>query len=535
MKTKWKNIVLLAFAIILIPATVLTVYEITSLDDSEEELRKVYDQQLETILFSVNQYSQDILSKWIEVLEISYNEVAESGNLEDLVSDIRSNPIFDNITFLNKKNGDIKQVVTGEGIFYESSGNKIIDDQFINWKPVIEKNREKIDRLINYKSSGYSKLEPIDFYDEDGNLFSSPQTTFMSFIIGRAESDFDIAIVQLNNKSVLQRILAPKIESMAQDQLVISIINKSQTRIIYSSNGDVNFMINNTKDVWILPGYALGISQAGTPIEEIISSRRTINVIIVLVFDFCILLAIWLIFSFLKKQEELSQHKSDFVSNVSHELRTPISLVKMYTESLEMGRVKEEKIPEYYSVINSETDRLSRIVNKILTFSRMDAGRKKFNFATTDLNHIVKKVMELYSHQMQELGYTFEIKLSEEKLLASLDMDSVEEAITNLIDNAIKYDTQNKNIIVSTGNDNSMGYFRITDKGIGIQLEDQKKIFEKFFRVSSGLVHNTKGSGLGLSLVKHIMDGHGGEVDVISQPGIGSTFTLLFPLDIKER
>jgi len=533
MKTKWKNIVLLAFAIILIPATVLTVYEITSLDDSEQELRKVYDQQLETILFSVNQYSQDILSEWVQRLEDVYKKSIEEKKLKELEEVFKSNPVFHQFLVIDQEEGNAKLIISDMGAVIITDSKKAED--LWNFSAVLHGNESKIARMNNYKKSNYTKLEPIDIYQPDGTINSNPQFVSLAFLMNNINDENDLAIVLLDTRNVLQRIVVPKIESLAQNQIVVSIYNKKEGRVVYSSNGDVTITIENAKDIWILPGYSLGISQSGTPIEEIISARRTINLAIVLFFDFCLLLAIWLIFSFLKKQEELSQHKSDFVSNVSHELRTPISLVKMYTESLEMGRVKEEKIPEYYRVINSETDRLSRIVNKILTFSRMDAGRKKFNFNKTDLNDLVAKIMNLYSHQMQELGYSLMMSQSEEKLWVNLDMDSAEEAITNLIDNAIKYDTQNKYIVVSSGIENNKGFFRITDKGIGIRQEDQKKIFEKFFRVSSGLVHNTKGSGLGLSLVKHIMDGHGGNVKVESQPGLGSTFTLFFPLANNER
>ncbi len=228
---------------------------------------------------------------------------------------------------------------------------------------------------------------------------------------------------------------------------------------------------------------------------------------------------------------ELAQIKSDFVSNVSHELRTPLALISMFAETLEMGRVKnDEKKQEYYNIISQETNRLSRIVNKILSFSKMEAGKRTYNFEQADINEIVYKVYETYKFHLENNGFKFNLIAGKDIPSIKADPEAISEAVINLIDNAVKYSDQNKEITITTGIEKENIFIEVKDNGIGISPDDQKKIFDKFYRVSTGLVHNSKGTGLGLSLVKHIVDAHKGKIELKSTPGKGSIFKLIFPL-----
>ena len=223
--------------------------------------------------------------------------------------------------------------------------------------------------------------------------------------------------------------------------------------------------------------------------------------------------------------------KSDFVSNVSHELRTPLSLISMFAETLEMGRVKtEDKKQEYYSIIHSETNRLTNIVNKVLNFSRMEAGKRRFHLEEADLNEITGNVYNTYCFHLQNNGFEFNFIPVKDLPKANVDQDAISEAIINLIDNAVKYSENNKVVNLKTGKENGFVFVEVEDKGIGISESDQKKIFEKFFRVSTGFVHNTKGTGLGLAISKGIVEAHGGRIWAESEPGKGSDFYFELPL-----
>ena len=229
---------------------------------------------------------------------------------------------------------------------------------------------------------------------------------------------------------------------------------------------------------------------------------------------------------------ELAKIKSDFVSNVSHELRTPLALISMFAETLEMGRATtEEKKKEYYTIISKEATRLSRIVNKILSFSRIEAGRKEYHFSKINLNLLVEDVFNSYQFHLKNNGFKFSFLPANAIPEIEADGEAISEAIINLIDNAIKYSTDKKEISIITGTEHGIAFIEVKDKGVGISEENQKKIFEKFFRVSDSLIHNTKGTGLGLTLVKHIVEAHGGKIKVKSKLNEGSSFILSFPIN----
>jgi two-component system phosphate regulon sensor histidine kinase PhoR len=228
---------------------------------------------------------------------------------------------------------------------------------------------------------------------------------------------------------------------------------------------------------------------------------------------------------------ELVRLKGGFVSNVSHELRTPLALIRMFAETLSMKRVKtEEKKQEYYETILSESERLTRLINKILNFSRMDAGKKEYRFEPVMLNDVVSAVMNTYASHLQHEGFTPVVQLAENLTEISADREAVSEALINILENAVKYSTDNRYVRIATGRTDGMIYTELEDHGIGIEKHHHKKIFETFYRVSTGLTNNIKGSGLGLSLVSNIMNAHGGKIELESAPGKGSTFRLLFPV-----
>jgi signal transduction histidine kinase len=240
---------------------------------------------------------------------------------------------------------------------------------------------------------------------------------------------------------------------------------------------------------------------------------------------------LFLIYGNVRREMHLSRLKSDFVANVSHELKTPLALIRLFAETLEMGRVPaEEKRRQYYRVIHKESQRLTQLINNILDFSRIEAGRKEYRSAPADLNRIVGDVLEAYRFSIEQQGFTLESKLAEDLPEVEVDKEALSQAVINLINNAIKYSRDEKLIRLETARNGGNVSLSVTDRGIGIPSSDHAKIFEKFYRAENSLVHETKGSGLGLTLVRHIVEAHGGSVEVESTPGKGSTFTLVLPI-----
>jgi len=231
------------------------------------------------------------------------------------------------------------------------------------------------------------------------------------------------------------------------------------------------------------------------------------------------------------REARLAEAKSNFVSNVSHELKTPLSLLTLFSEILELGRVNsEEKKTEYYRIIRHESLRLNKMIDNILDFSKIEAGRKTYVFAEGDMAEVIEHVLASYRYQISNSGFDVQTNIQPDLPPVSIDRYAMEQAISNLLDNAIKYSRDVKRLSITTERRGSDLSIEIVDRGIGIPRAEQAKVFEKFYRVGNGLVHDVKGSGLGLSLVKHIVEAHNGTISVESEVGKGSRFTILLPL-----
>ena len=282
---------------------------------------------------------------------------------------------------------------------------------------------------------------------------------------------------------------------------------------------------------YVFPGLTLAIKTPGTTLEAI--GQRFVRTSFMILGGLSLLLAGGLLLTYrnVSKEMALARLKSDFVSNVSHELRTPLSLIHLYAETLEMGRLNsQEKYQEYYCIIRKESERLSALINNILDFSRIEAGRKEYDFRDTDMRELVRNTLESYRYQIEQHGFTFEEKIDPVPPMR-VDREAMARSIVNLVNNALKYSQDRKYIGVNLYRENGAVKLEVIDHGIGIPSQEQQKIFEKFYRVGDPLVHNTKGSGLGLSLVRHIVQAHGGEVIVDSAPGQGSKFTITLPVN----
>ena len=519
-----KKIGLILIAIIILPAAFLTVNELTSLSKNEKVIEKIYSDQLEAILFSVNQYSEDVTSSWATKIDdlldgLERVDKAESQRMVDSL--FNEHPsltgFFVADSILDEK---IDFFLFGE---LEDNKNADYDTLNIVIKHLLKENRSVVTRLFTYKRAGYRKIEPVNYEVEN-------QNAVLMFIDTTPLGTNKITGILVNPNEFIYRILSPKIQEIAEGEFVISVFNREE-----------NFQYNSTKDydstkvqqerpLWIFPNYKVGISLVGSTIEDIVKDRVVSNIILISILTLVLIAGVYIVYRNVKREVEIAQIRSDFVSNVSHELRTPLSLISMFAETLEMGRAKtEEKKKEYYSIISREANRLGRIVNTILNFSKMEAGKRKYHFKENDLNIVIEKVFENYSFHLKNIGFDFIYYPAENLPKVNIDEEAISEAVINLIDNAIKYSPDKKQIEIKTGIESTFEFVEVTDKGIGISQENQRKVFDKFFRVSSALVHDTKGTGLGLSIVKHVMDAHGGQVNLQSKAGAGSSFKLLFP------
>ncbi|MCW8849853.1 MAG: HAMP domain-containing histidine kinase [Melioribacteraceae bacterium] len=514
MQTSIRKIGTILLLIILLPLTIYTIYELSSLSENERVIEDIYSEQLNTIIFSVNQFVDDNLQGWVAKI----NNLRQEPVLEkkEMIEFLESNPSISLIVIADTSISDDIQLFSSK---WDSDSPRAIE----RMQNLLKDNSQIIQELIKYKNQGYNKIQSLV------NKFDD--TPLLSFLINDVNNDIQIATIIINMENFIDDIILKKINSISNNDLVISIFHNEEL-VSYTGTNEVAFdELLEYKELWTFPNYYLGISTPGKTIKDISKERTLTNLIILGFLNLFILLGVWFLFINIRKEIKLSQLKSDFVSNVSHEIRTPLSLIGMFAETLELNRVDtEEQKNEYYRIIRKETERLTRIVNSILNFSKMESNNEKFSFKELDLNDVLDEVLKTYQHELNNNKHECIINKSNDLPTLVLDRESIIEAIMNLIDNALKYSEGKCKIEINTGIEDKFVYLEVTDNGIGISKENQKKIFEKFYRVSSGNVHNSKGSGLGLSLVTNIMEAHNGSVTVKSKLGKGSKFTLLFPI-----
>ena len=283
-------------------------------------------------------------------------------------------------------------------------------------------------------------------------------------------------------------------------------------------------------------GLVWSIKYTGTTIADMGAKFLRYNYTALGALSLLMIGGIFLTYRNISREMNLARLKSDFVANVSHELRTPLALIRLYAETLELGRLNsKEKYQEYFRIIREESERLSSLINNILDFSRIEAGRKEYEFKETDLSELVRSTLDTYRFQIEQNGFTFEENIAKDIPPVNVDREAIARSLLNLVNNALKYSKDKKYIGVSLYRANGSVKLEVSDHGIGISPAEQEKIFEKFYRCGDPLVHNVKGSGLGLSLVRHIARAHGGDVKVESAPERGSKFTIALPLEHSAR
>jgi signal transduction histidine kinase len=242
-------------------------------------------------------------------------------------------------------------------------------------------------------------------------------------------------------------------------------------------------------------------------------------------------LAMWMTFRAFKKQAELARLQSEFVASVSHELRTPVTSIGVMAERLEEGRAGAEQTAQYHRFIAREGRRLASLVDNVLDFSRIERGRREYDFQHADLPRLVRETAALMRPRAEEKGLTLteDIEAVPEDLWPPVDAVAIRQALVNLIDNAIKFTPAGGRVSVGFHARQGTPVISVHDTGIGIPSGEQSKIFERFYRVDNDMRRETTGAGIGLSLVKHVADAHGAKVIVDSAIGKGSVFSIEFP------
>jgi two-component system phosphate regulon sensor histidine kinase PhoR len=518
-----KRVWIILLLIVLLPALFYSVYEINSLSNSEKLIGDIYRRQLDGILFSLNQYAWDVASTWANDITMAVRESrmlpADDGltRFREFLGRHRavqtiffSDSALLNVTVVDRPGSDSLRGPGGEEI-----------------RAVLRDKSGKVQQLREYRRAEYRKIEPIRVPGAHGNSDHAA----LVFALDETPAGPSAAGFVLDEERFVRDVLSSKLNEAAGSEFAVAILATGTGKPVATAGTVEPGEFRQQKQLWVLPEYSVGIRLKGTTVEEILRERFYQNLVLLLILDAVLVGGAWLVYRTIRKEMELVKLKSDFVSNVSHELRTPLSLIRMFAETLEMGRLKdEEKKREYYSTIVRETERLTRLVNNMLNFSRMEAGKKQYHFLPVDLNAVVSGVMATYESHLAVEGFDPRVELDPVLPVAEADAEAMTEALINLVDNAVKYSPAEKYLRIRTGASDGAVWVEVEDHGVGIAPEHRQRIFETFYRVSEGLVRSSKGSGLGLTLVRHIMEAHGGKVTLESEIGKGSKFRLSIPL-----
>jgi len=354
---------------------------------------------------------------------------------------------------------------------------------------------------------------------------------FATYIVKETRNGTRIVVCyQMNVDKIIA--LADRLLRDLQDRFYVSIVDFENNGVYgqpisRSSKYYQEKIFPSTLYKWILQM----VPRNYTELEQGVQNQRRTNLFLIILSMLLTFISLAIIYIGWQHDRQLRQLKENFISNVSHELKTPLSLIRMFSEILVMGRVKDEdKRLEYYRIIYNESDRMSRLIANLLDFANLIRGIEHKHFEKTNISQLVSKALEAYRHEILKEGFELNVEADPEVPDSFADPNAITMAFLNLLDNSRKYSKEHKRIDVKVGRDNGFVTLSVTDQGVGIPEVERHKIFDKFYRGSDPSVRRIRGSGIGLSITKHVAEMHGGEVLVQSEPGKGSTFTLKIPI-----
>ncbi len=280
----------------------------------------------------------------------------------------------------------------------------------------------------------------------------------------------------------------------------------------------------------LLPLWEIAGAYSGTTVEDIARGQFRRNLVISLLALVALGVAAFATFTMATRETRLARMKSAFVSNVSHEMKTPLALISMYAETLDSGRISApDKVRDYYRTILRESRKLAHLVENVLDFARLEAGRAQIRFEQIDVGELAAEVARNCEEQLRMEGFKLSLEIDPELPPIEGDRSRLSQALLNLVDNAVKYSADTKEVGIAVRRADNAVVVEITDKGIGINPSEQQRIFEQFYRAGDPMTQKVRGAGLGLALVRHIVAAHQGRVELRSTPGRGSAFSVVLP------
>lgn len=326
--------------------------------------------------------------------------------------------------------------------------------------------------------------------------------------------------------------LFPSLYGDADQQSRVNVVD-ADGRIVYGPPLSRGRLTLGRQFETTLYKWRLNVAMASAEeLAEAVERRRMLEIVLVVLSGLVVIAGLIVILVAAARERKLSNLKSDFVANVSHELKTPLSLVRMFGELLQSGRVdNEEKRRQYLQIIVSESERLGSLIENVLDFAKVERGKAGYEFTRGDVGEVVQRAVEACRLRAEREGVVLELHVEPGLSKVSLDERALEIAIINLVDNALKYAPGSARIKVGVSQQDGRIAIGVADEGPGIAPEYRKRVFERFERGGSATAKQVRGSGIGLALVKHIAEAHGGKVWVEPNQPKGSRFVFTLRLD----
>ena len=282
------------------------------------------------------------------------------------------------------------------------------------------------------------------------------------------------------------------------------------------------------------PGLTLAIKLRGNTLAAIGERFARMSLLTLAALSLALAVGIALTYRNVTKEMALARLKSDFVSNVSHELKTPLTSIRMFAEMMQSGSATEEKRPQYLRIIVAEAERLTRLINNVLDFARLERKQKRYDFRALDLHAVLARTWEGHELHLREQGFTTSWQAAPPPYPVRGDEDALAQILVNLLSNAEKYSTERKEIELHSYLAENSVHVSVLDRGSGVPPGEETKIFEAFYRAHDSLASGIQGSGLGLTLAQRIAKEHGGEITFQAREGGGSNVTLRLPLTTEH-
>jgi signal transduction histidine kinase len=355
---------------------------------------------------------------------------------------------------------------------------------------------------------------------------------------GRAGNESDTALgIIIDTERLTEDILRPALRDLfPSGETSWTVKGKDGLVVLASENPSAGPVTFRTNFVSNAPDWTLEFHQAPPRlIKTFLLSRRGLYSFVFLLIAGILIFGLILTTRSVSHELELARMKSDFVSTVSHEFKSPLTSIRQLAEMLQSGRVpSEERRQKYYDVLLEQSERLALLTDNILSLAKIEEGRAEFAFETTDISVLLTEVVTSIQERVRHEGFDIGLDVKGPIPLLAVDRTALAQAVTNLIDNAIKYSGDSKRISVRASREEQAVAIAVEDFGIGIKKEDIPRLFERFYRGGDELTRTVKGSGLGLTLVREIVAAHRGKVHVESEPGKGSVFSIRLPLPQRK-